>query len=62
MLFKVIPYKSAQTNGQGAVKFTFTFLHHSAERQRDVAKEKGLLFKLDRFQKQLKPCLLQRHF
>ena len=25
-------------------QFTFTFLEHSAERQRDVAKEKGLVF------------------
>ena len=42
--------------------FTFIFSHHSAERQRDVAKEKGLVFQLDRFREQLKPQLLQRHF
>ena len=40
-------------------QFTFTsFLHCNAERQRDIAKEKGLVFQLDRFQKQLKPRLL----
>ena len=56
--------KSAQTNEHDAVTICFHifFLHRSTERQHDVAKEKDLVFQLDRFQKELKPRLLQRHF
>ena len=43
-------------------RFTFTFLRRRAERKPDVAKEKNLVFQLARFQKQLKPLLLHRHF
>ena len=43
-------------------QFTLTFLCHIAERKRDVAKEKGLVFQLARFQKELKPRLQQMHF
>ena len=43
-------------------RFTFTFLRHIAERKGDVAKEKGKIFQLARFQKQFKPHLQQMHF
>ena len=55
--------KNAQTNGHDAVTTYFNFfLCRIAERKRDVAKEKGLVFQLPRFQKQLKPLLQQMHF
>ena len=43
-------------------QFTFTFLHQSAERQRDFAKEKGLVFQLNLFKKTMKATFTKETF
>ena len=52
MLFKFFVHsllRALKQMDMTPLQFTITFLHHSAERQRDVAKEKSLVVQLDRF-------------